>query len=57
MAQMGRLSRLFSFNMYPDGDLNAKGWNVTVKGTPVGNSLDGMALIGEIDTEGKFELE
>ena len=57
MAQMGRLSRLFSFNMYPDGDLNAKGWNVTVKGTPVGNLLDGMALIGEIDTEGKFELE
>ena len=44
-----------SFDMYPGGSLNAKGWYVDVKGTPVGDSLDGMKLIGEIDTSGKFK--
>jgi len=44
----------FSFDMYPGGDLNAKGWSVSVTGTSVGNSLDGMTLIGEIDTCGSF---
>lgn len=44
----------FSFDMYPGSDLNAKGWHVPVKGTPVGNSLDDMELIGEINTRGEF---
>ena len=44
----------FSFDMYPGSDLDAKGWHVSVKGTPVGNSLDDMELIGEINTRGEF---
>lgn len=45
----------FMFDMYPGGDLNGeKGWTVTVAGTPVGKSMDGMELIGEIDTRGRF---
>ena len=45
----------FTFDMYPGGDLNStKGWNVRVTGTPVGMSMDGMKLIGEIDTGGRF---
>ena len=41
--------------MYPGGDLNnEKGWTVTVAGMPVGKSMDGMELIGEIDTRGRF---
>lgn len=44
----------FSFDMYSGGDLNGEGWWVTVEGTPVGKSLDGMRLIGEIDTCGRF---
>ena len=45
----------FVFDMYPGGDLNNEnGWTVTVTGTPVGKSMDGMALIGEIDTRGRF---
>ena len=34
-----------------------KGWYVNVKGTSVGDSLDGMRLIGEIDTSGRFTRE
>lgn len=45
----------FVFDMYPGGDLNNEnGWTVTVTGTPVGKSMDGMELIGEIDTRGRF---
>jgi len=44
----------FSFDMYPGGNLNNKGWNVTVSGTPVGDSLDGKILIGTINTSGQF---
>lgn len=44
----------FSFDMYSGGDLNGEGWCVSVKGTPVDSSLDGMELIGEINTRGKF---
>ena len=45
----------FMFDMYSGGDLNnEKGWTVTVTGTPVGKSMDGMKLIGEIDTRGRF---
>ena len=42
------------FDMYSGGDLNGEGWCVTAKGTPIGNSLDSMELIGEINTRGKF---
>ena len=45
----------FSFHMYSGGDLNGEGWLVPVRGAPVGNSLDGMKLIGEINTRGKFK--
>ena len=45
----------FSFDMYSGGDLNGEGWCVSVKGTPVDSSLDGMELIGEINTRGKFK--
>ena len=45
----------FSFDMYPGGDLDGKGWDVRVKGTPVGNSLRGMEWIGEINTRGRFK--
>ncbi len=44
----------FSFDMYPGRDLNGEGWHVDVNGTPVGDSLDGMKLLGEIDTHGRF---
>ena len=44
----------FSFDMYSGGDLNGEGWCVTAKGTPIGNSLDSMELIGEINTRGNF---
>lgn len=44
----------FSFDMYSGGDLNGEGWRATVEGTHVGKSLDGMRLIGEIDTCGRF---
>ena len=47
----------FSFDMYDgdgDRDLNHGGWSVDVKGTEVGDSLDGMTLIGHIATSGKF---
>ena len=44
----------FSFSMYPGGSLNGEEWSVTVKGTPVGDSLDNMVLIGEIGTDGRF---
>ena len=45
----------FRLYMYPGGDLNGeRGWCVTVIGTPVGKSMDGMELIGEIDTRGRF---
>ena len=45
----------FMFDMYSGGDLNdEKGWTVPVTGTPVGKSMDGMKLIGEIDTRGRF---
>lgn len=47
----------FSFNMYSGESLDDKGWHVNVKGTPVGDSLDGMRLVGEIDTTGKFTKE
>jgi hypothetical protein len=47
----------FSFNMYSGESLNEEGWHVNVKGTPVGDSLDGMRLVGEIDTSGKFTKE
>jgi hypothetical protein len=40
--------------MYPGRDLNGEGWHVDVNGTPVGDSLDGMKLLGEIDTHGRF---
>lgn len=44
-----------TFSMYPGGDLNnEEGWDVDVTGTPVGDSLDGMELIGEIGTSGRF---
>lgn len=44
-----------TFSMYPGGDLNnEEGWDVDVTGTPVGDSLDGMELIGEIETSGRF---
>ena len=45
----------FSFDMYSGGDLNGEGWCVSVKGTPVDSSLDGMELIGELNTRGKFK--
>lgn len=45
----------FWFDMYPGGNLNGKGWSAKVKGTPVGDSLDGMKLIGEINTSGRFK--
>lgn len=45
----------FFFDMYSGGDLNGKGWTVEVKGTPIGDSLEGMELIGEIDTMGSFK--
>ena len=44
----------FSFDMYSGGNLNDKGWNVTVSGTPVGDSLDEKKLIGTIYTSGRF---
>ena len=44
----------FSFYMYRGGNLNNKGWHVTVSGTPVGDSLDGKKLIGTINTTGQF---
>ena len=44
----------FRFDMYPGGNLNNKGWHVTVSGTPVGDSLDGKKLIGTINTAGQF---
>ncbi|MBR3922637.1 MAG: hypothetical protein IKJ45_05955 [Kiritimatiellae bacterium] len=48
----------FSFDMYSGGSLNdEEGWSVKVKGTPVGDSLNGMRLIGEIDTSGRFTKE
>ena len=47
----------FSFNMYSGESLDDKGWQVNVKGTPVGDSLDGMRLVGEIDTTGEFTKE
>lgn len=44
-----------TFSMYSGGDLNnEEGWDVDVTGTPVGDSLDGMELIGEIETSGRF---
>ena len=44
------------FDMYPGGSLNTtEGWIVCVTGTPVGDSLDGMRLIGKINTSGKFK--
>ncbi len=44
-----------TFSMYSGGDLNnEEGWDVDVTGTPVGDSLDGMELIGEIETSGHF---
>ena len=45
----------FSFDMYSGGDLNGEGWCVSVRGTPVDSSLEGMELIGEINTRGKFK--
>ena len=45
----------FSFDMYPGGDLNAKHWSVPVIGKPVGDSLEGMELLGTIETDGRFE--
>ena len=45
----------FFFDMYSGGDFNGEGWHVQANGTPVGNSLDGMELIGEINTRGKFK--
>ena len=42
------------FFMYPGGDLNGEGWSVSVKGTLVGDSLEGMEFIGVIYTSGKF---
>lgn len=47
----------FSFDMYSGESLDDKGWYVNVKGTSVGDSLDGMRLIGEIDTSGRFTRE
>ena len=47
----------FSFDMYSGESLDDKGWHVNVKGTPVGDSLAGMRLVGEIDTSGKFTKE
>ena len=48
----------FSFDMYSGGSLNdEEGWQVNVKGTPVGDSLDGMRLVGEINTSGRFTKE
>ena len=44
----------FSFDMYPCGDLNAKHWSVPVIGKPVGDSLEGMELLGTIETDGRF---
>lgn len=44
----------FSFNIYGVGDPDGEGWSKPVKGTPVGNSLDGMELIGEIRTDDRF---
>lgn len=44
----------FVFDMYNGGNLNGKGWRVTVEGTPIGKSLDGMEPIGEIGTDGQF---
>ena len=38
-----------TFSMY-----SGEGWDVDVTGTPVGDSLDGMELIGEIETSGRF---
>lgn len=44
-----------TFSMYSGTNLNdEEGWNVDVTGTPVGDSLDGMELIGEIETSGRF---
>jgi hypothetical protein len=47
----------FSFDMYPGGDLNGKTmeWSVPVIGKPVGDSLEGMELLGTIETDGRFE--
>lgn len=47
----------FFFDMYSGESLNDEGWHVNVKGTPVGDSLDGMRLVGEIDTTGEFTKE
>lgn len=44
----------FGFDMYPGGNLNNQGWQVTVPGTPVGDSLDEKKLIGTIYTSGRF---
>ena len=44
----------FSFDMYSGRDLDGEVWHVDVKGAPVGASLDGMMLLGEIDTRGRF---
>ena len=44
----------FSFLMYSGGDLSENGWLVRVDGTPIGQSCDGMKLMGEIDTRGQF---
>ncbi len=35
-------------------EYNEEGWHVNVKGTPAGDSLGGMRLVGEIDTSGEF---
>ena len=48
---------VFPFDMYSGESLDDKGWYVNVKGTSVGDSLDGMRLIGEIDTSGRFTRE
>ncbi|MGN0853091.1 MAG: hypothetical protein ACI4Q3_06905 [Kiritimatiellia bacterium] len=46
--------RTCSFFMYDNTCSPRREWNVEVVGTPVADSLDGMELIGEIDTAGRF---